>query len=358
MSNAPRTPTRNQIASIAGNDPRSVRALEQLFTQVSGVIPDELQATKEVAEYAQTEAAQAYTSANEALGASVRTSDAATSAQLEAAQAYRTANEALGASVRAVDAVTAAQLEAAQAYRAANEALSSVQTLADGLKKKEPLDDPVITGKITGDFTSSPSSGGVSFQTNLANSATYVVALPSGTSNTAGFTAYSTLDGITASAARLYTTGTDVRLASSAVGGGAYVPLTLEAGGVSRLRFFTDGKILAVSPAPIGYGPGSGGMVTQSTSKSTSVALNRPAGRIVMANDALAANTSVSFVLNNSQITTEDCLVCCIVGFTNYSVAVNNVSTGQAVITVTNITASPLSDAIQINFVVIKGAFD
>jgi hypothetical protein len=69
----------------------------------------------------------------------------------------------------------------------------------------------------------------------------------------------------------------------------------------------------AALPEPskaLGYTAGAGGAVTQATSKSTGVTLNRPAGAITMNGVALAAGTIVSFALTNSVITADDVLTC------------------------------------------------
>ena len=57
---------------------------------------------------------------------------------------------------------------------------------------------------------------------------------------------------------------------------------------------------LTGASSTLGYGTDAGGTVTQATSKSTAVTLNKPCGQITMNNAALAANTSVAFLFNNS----------------------------------------------------------
>jgi hypothetical protein len=116
---------------------------------------------------------------------------------------------------------------------------------------------------------------------------------------------------------------------------------------------------LIVSPVSgIGYGTGSGGSVTQTTSKSTTVTLNKPSGVIVMNNAALAAGASVQFTLNNSVIFSTDVLLLTVTGntFTGYRVEPVNILTGQAGIRVTNVTGSTLSDALTINFAILRCA--
>jgi hypothetical protein len=86
--------------------------------------------------------------------------------------------------------------------------------------------------------------------------------------------------------------------------------------------------------------------------------LNKPSGVIVMNNAALAAGASVQFTLNNSVIFSTDVLLLTVTGntFTGYRVEPVNILTGQAGIRVTNVTGSTLSDALTINFAILRCA--
>ena len=108
----------------------------------------------------------------------------------------------------------------------------------------------------------------------------------------------------------------------------------------------------------IGYLTGNGGTVTQSTSKSTAVTLNKPSGQITLNNAALASDTTVSFTLNNVCCQIGDVLILNHVsGGTAGSYLLNaQTTTGSASINVRNITGGSLSEAIVIGFAVIKGA--
>lgn len=108
--------------------------------------------------------------------------------------------------------------------------------------------------------------------------------------------------------------------------------------------------------ARLGFADGSGGSVTQVTSKSTAVTLNKPAGRVITHNAALAAGASVAFTLNNSKIADTDVLIPTAVLNSNYRVECASIFTGVASIRITNLTGGSLSEAITINFVVISGA--
>ena len=107
---------------------------------------------------------------------------------------------------------------------------------------------------------------------------------------------------------------------------------------------------------PFGYGTGAGGTVTQATSKSTGVTLNTRCGQITLNAAALAADTTVSFVLTNSSVAAGDVLILNhISGGTPGSYLLNARSAaGSATIDVRNITAGSLSEAVVIAFAIIK----
>jgi hypothetical protein len=107
----------------------------------------------------------------------------------------------------------------------------------------------------------------------------------------------------------------------------------------------------------LGYSTAGQGTVTQATSKSTAVTLNKSAGQITMNNAALAGATAVSFTLNNSLISTNDILILNIgagATATAYTVYTSSISAGSAVVTLRNLTASTsYSEAVVINFALI-----
>lgn len=107
----------------------------------------------------------------------------------------------------------------------------------------------------------------------------------------------------------------------------------------------------------IGYATGAGGTVTQATSKATGVTLSKASGAITMNAAALAAGTIVSFVLTNTAIAATDVLILNhISGGTVGSYLLNaQCAAGSATINVRNETAGSLSEAVVIQFVLIKG---
>ena len=111
-----------------------------------------------------------------------------------------------------------------------------------------------------------------------------------------------------------------------------------------------------LSDEQFGYTAAAQGTVTQATSKATAVTLNKAAGRITMNAAALAGNTAVSFTLNNSLISANDLIVLNVSGGgTNeaYTTYVSNMTTGSVVITLRNLTAGSLSEAVVLNYALI-----
>lgn len=119
------------------------------------------------------------------------------------------------------------------------------------------------------------------------------------------------------------------------------------------------GPLTSVSPVNgFGYGTGAGGVVTQITSKATAVTLNRPCGQITMNNAALANVTSVAFTLNNTCIAANDVVAFSIKsGATTitYQVCAQAVAAGSCSVNLSNVSAASQSDAVVLNFVVLKG---
>jgi len=126
--------------------------------------------------------------------------------------------------------------------------------------------------------------------------------------------------------------------------------------GVAYLDQDIIGADFLLCDAQFGYTAAAQGTVTQATSKSTAVTLNKSAGRVTMNAAELAANTAVSFTLNNNLISANDIVVTNIsAGGTAaaYTTYVSSMTTGSAVITLRNMTGGALSEAVVINFALI-----
>lgn len=109
----------------------------------------------------------------------------------------------------------------------------------------------------------------------------------------------------------------------------------------------------------IGYGTAAQGTVTQATSKSTGVTLNKSTGQITLNGSALGAGATATFTLTNSVLSAKDVLIVNVgSGGTSgaYWLFVANVAAGSAVIGVYNNTAGSLSEAIVINYAILHSA--
>ena len=117
-----------------------------------------------------------------------------------------------------------------------------------------------------------------------------------------------------------------------------------------------DANFTNLNTDKAGYITGEGGTVTQATSKSTAVTLNKKCGTVTLNNAALAADAIVSFTLTNSTIAATDVVVLNHASAgTSGKYALNaQAAAGSASINVTNISAGSLSEAIVIRFAVIK----
>ena len=107
----------------------------------------------------------------------------------------------------------------------------------------------------------------------------------------------------------------------------------------------------------IGYTAAARGAATQATSKATDVTINRSAGTVTMNAATLNATTSVNFNLVNSTISAGDAVIVSIVSGTatvgTYTLWVTALTTGSATLTLRNITAGNLSEAVVFNFVIV-----
>lgn len=114
------------------------------------------------------------------------------------------------------------------------------------------------------------------------------------------------------------------------------------------------------STSTLGYTTGAGGTVTQLTSKATPVTINKLSGRVTTHNAELARDTTVNFVVNNSLVTEDDVVVACVHSGATlgvYELDVDAVANGSFTLALRNHQASSdYSEAVAINFVVIKGA--
>jgi len=126
--------------------------------------------------------------------------------------------------------------------------------------------------------------------------------------------------------------------------------------GVAFLDQDIIGSQYVLTDEQLGYTTAAQGSVTQATSKSTAVTLNKSAGRITMNNAALAASAAATFTLNNNLISTNDIVILNISGGATaaaYTVYVTSMAAGSADISLRNLSAGSLSEAVIVNFALI-----
>ena len=122
-----------------------------------------------------------------------------------------------------------------------------------------------------------------------------------------------------------------------------------------------DYEALVTTTTGLGFYTGAGGTVTQATSKATPFTLDKMCGQITTAADALGAATIVSSTWTNSLIAATDVVII------NHKLNASSLGTlgaytfnvaclaGSATLSIRNNTAGSLSEALALNFVVIKG---
>ena len=140
--------------------------------------------------------------------------------------------------------------------------------------------------------------------------------------------------------------------------GSPALDITSCTGSPSLTALTATGNIRITGTGSLGYSTGSGGAVTQLTSKTTGVTLNKSNGKITMeATTAIGIGASVVFTLTNSFIAVTDAVIANIAtgGTANaYTVDVLTVAAGSVGLRVSNITAGILSEAVVVSFAIIK----
>jgi len=100
--------------------------------------------------------------------------------------------------------------------------------------------------RITGDFSNATLASRTLFQTSTANSFTAVMSIPSGSSNTSGFTAFNSSDPGNAGLIQMaMISASEARVTSANTGTGTYANLTFFTGGSQRFGIDTNGNVTA-----------------------------------------------------------------------------------------------------------------
>lgn len=121
----------------------------------------------------------------------------------------------------------------------------------------------------------------------------------------------------------------------------------------------TSGAIVSRGAGGVGYGPGAGGAVTQLTSKSTAVTLNRRSGLVTLSSVSLAAGAQAEFQVNNTTLAQTDGVIATLQGGNTagaYQVWVDGVASGSCKVVVKNISGGALAEAVVINLTAMLGS--
>ncbi|MFM2134415.1 MAG: YapH protein [Bacteroidota bacterium] len=100
-----------------------------------------------------------------------------------------------------------------------------------------------------------------------------------------------------------------------------------------RMRIDTSGNVLVTGVGGLGYGTGSGGAVTQATSRTTGVTLNKTNGAITLVSAAGTTSYQTFTVTNSTVAATDVVFVCQKSGTDKYILSVTNVAAGSFQIT-------------------------
>jgi hypothetical protein len=125
-------------------------------------------------------------------------------------------------------------------------------------------------------------------------------------------------------------------------------------GAATGTSLTTTGAIVSTGTAGVGYATGAGGTVTQGTSRTTGVTINKRCGAITMFSAAGSA-TAATFTVTNSTVGANDVIILNQASGTNlYNLLVTAVTAGSFNITFLT-TGGTATDAPVINFAVIDG---
>lgn len=127
---------------------------------------------------------------------------------------------------------------------------------------------------------------------------------------------------------------------------------------VEHMRILSTGLTAFSVKFGYGLGVGNGGQVVQATSKATAVTLNTSTGQITTFNNALGAGARVSFIVNNTLCELNDSII---IHRKNggtpasYRVWIDEVATGAFRVTLENYSAVSLSEAVVLQYSIVRG---
>lgn len=221
---------------------------------------------------------------------------------------------------------------------------------------------------ISGDGTSAANAAAAAASASAASAAELSASLSAATATGAASAAAASANSAATSATNASNSASSASTSSTNASNSATEAQTSATNAASSattaqnaIAAIQGGTYRVTSPTgSLGYANGAGGAVTQSTSKTTSVTLNRPTGQVTMNAASLAPGAAATFVLNNSTLGLYDTFSVGVGGGSStpdaYAVRWRMGGGGAVVITVTNTSGSTLSEAVILNFAVIKGS--
>ena len=123
----------------------------------------------------------------------------------------------------------------------------------------------------------------------------------------------------------------------------------------TRAKLKANGDFVLVSSGLLGYDTGAGGTVTQATSRTTGVTINKSNGAITLVS-AAGSTTFASFTVTNSLVAATDCIIINQQSGTDlYEIHVTNVAAGSFKVSFRTISGTTTEQPV-FNFAVINGA--
>ena len=215
--------------------------------------------------------------------------------------------------------------------------------------------------RITGDFSNVTRALSVLFQTSTGGAnRTQVGAIPPAGATQAQFEVLNDPDATDCQLGQFLLSASDLRITSTIQGTAIYLPMTFYTGGAERMRIDSSGNVLVTGATGLGYGTGAGGTVTQGTSRTTGVTINKPTGAITLFSKAATAALVDSFIVTNSLVAATDVIQLsfqsCTVDATDiYIPVVSQVSAGSFRVSIYT-PAATADEAPVLNFAIIKGS--
>ena len=214
------------------------------------------------------------------------------------------------------------------------------------------------SGKIfSADFTNATVANRAYFKTTVLNGQTSLIAVPNGSSTDAKIGVVNNSAPTNSSRIMLATNGsTDVQLVSDTFGSGSYLPISVYTNGQKQVQVTTTGDLLLFGAGGIGYATGTGGAITQLTSRTTGVTLGKTNGSITLFSTTATLGTFTSFTVTNSTVTATDTVIVNMKSGSadSYIVTVSAVATGSFRVQIYNVVDVLVAEAPVLNFSVIK----